>query len=317
MERHQRAGMLRIRRVTTGMVGKIRGAPSSRIPPAARARCIRRLADRRGASARTRFGSGVREAGTGRATAGAPGSARTRAARRQASARGSSSASARVGPRRSGVRGRRDRARDRTNRPRTAAPSAIRAAPAPRNRRRRPRRSQAGRVLFDEDAFATAGVEHARVARQGVEPLPDGCQLRDVGGVVVPVGVGLAMIVAAGGVLAVARTTGELAAIALDSTGFGVRTFEAGERRRAELRLAFPPPPPPPRGLGRCADGWGGTPGRGAVICGCWPVGASAAACIPAAAASSAALAGHRRPAAAAGIGCVASRAPASPSPGD
>jgi hypothetical protein len=60
-------------------------------------------------------------------------------------------------------------------------------------------------VLGDEDAFAAAGVEHARRRRQLVEPAAHGVELRDVRRIVVPAWIRLAVIVASRGVFAAAH----------------------------------------------------------------------------------------------------------------
>jgi len=62
--------------------------------------------------------------------------------------------------------------------------------------------------LFDEDALATSGIEYTCGLRRRVQPLPNGFELGDVGGVIVPVRIRGPVVIAARGVFAPGRTGG-------------------------------------------------------------------------------------------------------------
>ncbi len=66
---------------------------------------------------------------------------------------------------------------------------------------------EAVRIRVNEHALAATGVEHARAGRERVEVGPDARHFREIGRVVVPVWVGIAMVVAPDGVLAVPNIT--------------------------------------------------------------------------------------------------------------
>ena len=62
---------------------------------------------------------------------------------------------------------------------------------------------EAVRIRLNEHALAATGVEHARAGRERVEVGPDARHFREIGRVVLPVWVGIAVVVAPDGVLAV------------------------------------------------------------------------------------------------------------------